>query len=105
MCFSGGLFVFTAVRKDQHEGPLTRALREDCLRRLPNLPKVTEPAEGSAEQQLGLRSCLLGLVFCQAVVPFRVSYEQGSQCSLRSRFWGFLMLQAGLGHLCVWLSV
>lgn len=105
-CASLGTFLSSLLcARIRHEGRLTRALREDCLRRLPNLPKVTRLAEGSVERQLGLRSCLLGLVVCQAVVPFRVSYEQGSQCSPRSRFRGFLMLKAGLGHLCAWLSV
>lgn len=104
-CASLGTFLSSLLcARIRHEGRLTRALREDCLR-LPNLPKVTELAEGSVERQLGLRSCLLGLVFCQAVVPFRVSYEQGSQCSPRSKFRGFLMLQARLEHLCAWLSV
>lgn len=52
-----------------------------CLR-LPNRPKVTEPAEGSKEGRLELHSCFLGASARQI---------QGPQ---------ILMLQDGLGFLC-----
>lgn len=55
----------------------------DCLR-LPNLPKVTELAEGSTA--MAETSVLFSRNLCQTVGPTGVSWEQGSQHFLTSRF-------------------